>query len=139
MTEDIIPNDYKDTTPRNLGDENLEPIQTLEYAWHILFFIDKNNTNKTNLDGTASLDISEETLNKIISETVEKIHKNAKYPENHNIFYRDEKLYVYENNKWSIVSINKVKEVMDRTKFRILKLLGDDYKNLKMKNNKKKI
>jgi len=124
MTEDI-PSYYKNKTPRNLGDENLEPIQTLEYAWYVISFLTQHHKQITHSDGTTEVDISEEIIDKIVEKTIGQIHRNKKYPENHNVFLRNDKLYAYENNKWSIIPKTRFEEITDRTYKHIMQLLKD--------------
>lgn len=130
IDEDVL-NYCKTHTPRNMGDENLEMIQTRKYAQNVLKLIFKHL--KKDKNGTYRL-TNEKILDIIKRDALGRIHRNKKYPENKNIFLVRGKIYIYENNKWSIVSNIKFAKILSMTFSRIVEVVKHETKLQEMNN-----
>jgi hypothetical protein len=115
MLKAYIPRACRNKKPRNIGDENLEPIQTQEYIDKVLKFMDDGRERKDTDDTIACF---------IIVETFEQLHCNKKYPENFNI-YRSKKdeFYIYENDNWSKIEEERLLDIAASIRNRLVKIL----------------
>lgn len=127
MSDDNLPDVCKNTTPRNLGDENLAPINSRKYASTTMTYLNKNMRLIKTKDGIEKKDIPIAIINKVAEDAILQIHRNDLYPENQNIMLIDDKLYVYENDKWSIAPHSKFREITKKTFDRVLKRLHEEH------------
>jgi len=116
MFENVIPRACRNKKPRNIGDENMEPISTLEYIEKINKIIEECKSRNEDNDQIACF---------VIGEAFAELHCNKKYPENFNIYKsREDKLYMYENNKWSEIDDNRLYDVANLIKTHLVKMLS---------------
>jgi len=101
---------------RNVGEENLTPIRTSEFSSKIQKFL---NENINISDDGQLIDPPKDVFNKFILDTMKEIYCNVKFPENKNIYYYKSKLYMYQNNEWSIVPKKNIIEIWNLTSLRI--------------------
>lgn len=127
MSEDKTKTEKKKVILRNLGDENLAPIESREYIRGVLAVFRITRTQK-NINNDLDFKLSEKYAQKVIEDAILRIHRNKDYPENYNVFLAKDKLYMYENNKWAIVPHSRFTEVKKRTFSRIIDMMRREMK-----------